>query len=143
MEEAKDTDRKLLFFTVSTCLVFGSLLALISPFFPLIYNTSGEVQSLAARFILIAAGCMPLYAFMHGCYFTLRSGGKTWITVLFDSVYVWIADIPLAFILANFTALPIVLVYLSCQLIETLKCILGYVLVKKGIWLQNIVDTAS
>ena len=40
MEEAKDTDRKLLFFTVSTCLVCGSLLAAISPFFPLIYNTS-------------------------------------------------------------------------------------------------------
>lgn len=142
MEEAKDTDRKLLFFTVSTCLVFGSLLALISPFFPMIYNTSGEVQSLATRFILISALCMPLYAFMHGCYFTLRSGGKTWITVLFDSVYVWVADIPLAYVLAHFTGLPIVLVYLSCQLIETLKCILGYILVKKGIWLQNIVDTA-
>ncbi|EOT27230.1 MATE efflux family protein [Eubacterium sp. 14-2] len=139
MEEARDTDRKLLFFTVSTCLVCGSLLALISPFFPLIYNTSGEVQSLATGFILIAAGCMPLYAFMHGCYFTLRSGGKTWITVLFDSVYVWAVDIPLAFVLANFTGLPIVVVYLSCQLIETLKCILGYILVKKGIWLQNIV----
>lgn len=142
MEEAKDTDRKLLFFTVSTCFVFGSLLAMISPFFPLIYNTTQEVQSLATKFILIAAACMPLYAFMHGCYFTLRSGGKTWITVLFDSVYVWAADIPLAYVLAHFTGLPIVLVYLSCQLIETLKCILGYILVKKGIWLQNIVDTA-
>lgn len=142
MEEAKDTDRKLLFFTVSTCFVFGSLLAMISPFFPLIYNTTQEVQSLATKFILIAAACMPLYAFMHGCYFTLRSGGKTWITVLFDSVYVWAADIPLAYVLAHFTGLHIVLVYLSCQLIETLKCILGYILVKKGIWLQNIVDTA-
>lgn len=142
MEEAKDTDRKLLFFTVSTCFVFGTLLAMISPFFPLIYNTTQEVQSLATKFILIAAACMPLYAFMHGCYFTLRSGGKTWITVLFDSVYVWAADIPLAYVLAHFTGLPIVLVYLSCQLIETLKCILGYILVKKGIWLQNIVDTA-
>ena len=142
MEEARDTDRKLLFFTVSTCLVCGSLLALISPFFPLIYNTTQEVQSLATKFILIAAACMPLYAFMHGCYFTLRSGGKTWITVLFDSVYVWAADIPLAYVLAHFTGLHIVLVYLSCQLIETLKCILGYILVKKGIWLQNIVDTA-
>ncbi|MCI8483964.1 MAG: MATE family efflux transporter [Lachnospiraceae bacterium] len=139
MQEARETDRKLLFFSVTTCLVFGSLLAVIAPFFPLLYHTSGEVQSLATRFILISAGCMPLYAFMHGCYFTLRSGGKTWITVLFDSVYVWVIDIPLAYVLANFTGLPIVQVYLSCQLIETLKCILGYVLVKKGIWLQNIV----
>lgn len=57
-------------------------------------------------------------------------------------MYVWAADIPLAYVLAHFTGLHIVLVYLSCQLIETLKCILGYILVKKGIWLQNIVDTA-
>lgn len=140
MEEAKDTDRKLLVFTVATCAVFGSLLAAISPFFPKIYNTSAEVQGLATRFILIAAACMPLYAFMHGCYFTLRSGGKTWITVLFDSVYVWCVDIPLAYVLSRFTGVPIVWVYLSCQLIETIKCFIGYALVKKGIWLQNIVS---
>lgn len=140
MEEAKDTDRKLLVFTVGTCVIFGSLLAIISPFFPKIYNTSNNVQELATRFILIAAACMPLYAFMHGCYFTLRSGGKTWITVLFDSVYVWLVDIPLAYVLSRFTDMPIVWVYLSCQLIETIKCFIGYALVKKGIWLQNIVS---
>ena len=140
MEEAKDTDRKLLVFTVATCAVFGSLLAVISPFFPKIYNTSAEIQGLATRFILIAAACMPLYAFMHGCYFTLRSGGKTWITVLFDSVYVWCVDIPLAYVLSRFTGIPIIWVYLCCQMIETIKCFIGYVLVKKGIWLQNIVS---
>lgn len=140
MEEAKDTDRKLLVFTVGSCVIFGSLLAAISPFFPQIYNTSAEVQSLATKFILIAALCMPLYAFMHGCYFTLRSGGKTWITVLFDSVYVWVVDIPLAYVLSRFTGISIVWVYLSCQLIETIKCVIGYVLVKKGIWLHNIVS---
>lgn len=140
MKEAKETDTKLLVFSVATCAIFGSLLAAISPFFPKIYNTSTDVQGLATRFILIAAVCMPLYAFMHGCYFTLRSGGKTWITVLFDSVYVWCVDIPLAYILSRFTDVPIVWVYLSCQLIETIKCFIGYALVKKGIWLQNIVS---
>lgn len=140
MDEAKDTDRKLLVFTVGTCVIFGSLLAAISPLFPQIYNTSAEVQGLATRFILVSAVCMPLYAFMHGCYFTLRSGGKTWITVLFDSVYVWCVDIPLAYVLSRFTGVPVIWVYLSCQLIETIKCFIGYALVKKGIWLQNIVS---
>lgn len=143
MEEAKDTDRKLLVFTVGTCAVFGALLAIISPLFPQIYNTTAEVQGLASQFIFIAAVCMPIYAFIHGCYFTLRSGGKTWITVLFDSVYIWIIDIPLAYILSRFTGVPIVLVYLSCQLVETVKCIIGYALVKKGIWLQDIVSNSK
>ncbi|MEG0963056.1 MAG: MATE family efflux transporter, partial [Lachnospiraceae bacterium] len=87
MKEAKDTNRKLMVFTVSSCVIFGGLLAIVAPVFPQIYNTTPQVQGLATKFIMIAALCMPMYAFMHGCYFTLRSGGKTWITVLFDSVY--------------------------------------------------------
>ena len=31
-------------------------------------------------------------------------------------------------------------VYAMCQGIEFLKCILGFILLKKGIWLNNIVS---
>ena len=65
MEEAKDTDRKLIFFSVSSCLVIGVLLVLLAPVFPKIYNTSEEVRSLAARFIIIGACLMPMQAFLH------------------------------------------------------------------------------
>lgn len=82
---------------------------------------------------------MPLEAFMNASYFTLRSGGKTFITFLFDSVSVWVISIPFAFILMNFTSLGVVQVYLFCQLISIIKCIIGYILVKKGVWINNIV----
>ena len=76
---------------------------------------------------------------MNASYFTLRSGGKTFITFLFDSVSIWVISIPFAYILMNFTSLSIVTVYLMCQLISIIKCIIGYVLVKKGVWINNIV----
>lgn len=139
MEEAKDTDRKLIFFSVISCFAIGIIMAVIAPFFPKMYNTSSQVKQYATDFIVIAALCMPLYAFMHASYFTLRSGGKTIVTFIFDSGCVWLFSIPLAYCLTSFTTMDIVLIYLCCQLVEIIKCIVGFVLVKKGVWLQNIV----
>lgn len=139
MEEAKDTDTKLIAFSVASCLVMGGLLALVAPLFPLMYNTTDTVRALATGFIRIVAVCMPLYAFVHCAYFTLRSGGKTIVTFLFDSVFVWVASIPLAYVLSRFTDVPVVPLYFICQSLEAIKCVIGFVLIKKGVWLQNIV----
>ncbi|MDO5518233.1 MAG: MATE family efflux transporter [Clostridium sp.] len=139
MEEAKETDTRLIFFSVASCFIIGVLMAMVSPLFPKIYNTSAEVREYATYFIIIIALCMPLEAFMNASYFTMRSGGKTFITFLFDSVSVWVISIPFAYFLMNFTELPIVLVYLFCQLISIIKCVIGYILVKKGVWINNIV----
>ncbi len=139
MEEAKDTDTKLIVFSVVSCLGTGLTLIILAPLFPMLYNTTAQVKELATYFLRVAALCMPLAAFMHATYFTLRSGGKTIVTFLFDSVYMWCASIPLAFVLSRYTDMWIVLLFLSVQLIDIVKCIIGYVLVKKGTWLQNIV----
>ena len=76
---------------------------------------------------------------MHAAYFTLRAGGKTFITFVFDSGFIWVVSLPLAFVLSRFTQVPIAPLYLTCQLVEIIKCVIGYTLVKKGVWLQNIV----
>ncbi len=139
MEEAKDTDNKLIAFSVFSCVVMGGLLMLTAPLFPMLYNTTDSVRGLATAFIRIAAACMPIHAFAHASYFTMRSGGKTFVTFLFDSVYLWVISMPLAFVLSRFTDLPIVPLYLCCQLIDLVKCVVGFILIKKGVWMNNIV----
>ena len=139
MEEAKDTDAKLIAFSVFSCFGIGAILMLLAPLFPLFYNTTEQVRALATGFIRVGAACMPIYAFMHASYFTLRSGGKTLITFCFDSVFLWVVSTPLAFVLSRYTALPILTLYLCVQLIDLIKCVIGFILVKKGVWLQNIV----
>lgn len=139
MEEARDTDTKLIAFSVSACVVIGGVLAFLAPLFPNIYNTTDEVKSLATAFIRVIALYMPMGAFLHASYFTLRSGGKTIVTFVFDSVFMWVVSIPVAYVLSRYTTVPIVPLYFACQMIEIIKCVIGYVLVKKGIWLQNIV----
>lgn len=142
MEEAKDTDRKLIVFSVLSCFVLGGLMVILSPLFPRLYNTSDQVKELAVRLLWISACCMPLYAFVHASYFTLRSGGKTIITFFFDSVYLWCINIPLAYVLSRFTGLSMAPLFLCCQLIDLIKCAIGFILVKKGVWLNNIVSSS-
>lgn len=142
MEEARDTDSKLIAFSVFSCLGFGAVMFALAPLFPRLYNTSEfpEVPGLAASLLRVAACCMPMWAFMHTTYFTLRTGGKTIVTFLFDSVFLWCVTTPFAFVLSRFTALPIVPLYLNCQLLDLIKCAIGFVLVKKGVWVNNIVE---
>lgn len=139
-EEAKDSAYKLMFFSFMSCVLVGAVMVVVAPFFPELYNTSTQIKELAKKFIVVAAVCMPLQALTHATYFTLRSGGKTIITFIFDSFFVWSVTIPLAFCLTRYSSLSIVMVYLICQSIEAVKCIIGFLLVKKGVWIQKIVD---
>ena len=118
----------------------GGVLAICSPFIPQVYNTTDTVKDLAMQLLLVSAAIMPVIAFAHDCYFTIRSGGRTLLTFVFDSCSMWLVAVSLAFALANFTDLPIIPLYITIQLIEVLKCVIGFILVKKGIWIRNIID---
>lgn len=140
MQKAVDTDRKLIFFCEVCCAVVGGILFVLAPLFPQIYNTSPEVRELATGLIRIASVFMPLYAFYHAAYFTLRTGGKTMITFVFDSCYMWVVNIPVAFLVSRLTQMPLLPMYLLCQSVEIVKAVIGFVLIKKGVWINNIVD---
>ncbi len=139
-EKAVDLDRKLIFSSVVSCVVMGALLCAVAPFFPLLYKTEPQIQQLATKLIFIMAATMPLHAYVHTCYFTLRSGGKTVITFLFDSVAIWAVNYPLVFCLARFApGLSVPIIMLIEQLSNVLKCIVGSILLKKRIWVNNLV----
>lgn len=138
-EEAVDTDRKLIVFSVAICFVIGGAMAAVAPLFPRIYNTTEKIRSLAASLITIVALCMPINSLANACYFTLRSGGKTFITFLFDSFFVCVVTVPLALFLSSVVKMDIRPLFLCCQLIDLVKCVLGLIFIRKGIWINNIV----
>ncbi len=140
VDKAKQSAWRLITATVGGCVVMGGILAVCSPFIPQVYNTTDAVKDLATQLLLVSAAIMPVIAFAHDCYFTIRSGGRTLLTFVFDSCSMWLVAVPLAFVLANFTDLPIIPLYIVIQLIEVLKSIIGFILVKKGIWIRNIID---
>jgi len=139
-DEAQESVSRLLALSVGIAVAIGAVVALLSPLFPLLYNTTDEVRALAAKFILIAACTMPVHSFNHASYFALRSGGKTLITFLFDGVYVWLISVPAAFCLSRLTDMPIVPLYAIVQSLDLLKSAVGYLFIKKGVWVNNIVS---
>ncbi|MBQ6563971.1 MAG: MATE family efflux transporter [Clostridia bacterium] len=139
MEEARDTDNKMIALSIALSSLVALAVFATAPFFPRMYNTEEDVRHLATIFMLITGIFMPQNAFMNATYFTLRSGGKTLLTFLFDSVNGWVISIPIAFILSRFTGLHVAYIMILVMIGDWGKCILGFVLVKKGIWLQNIV----
>lgn len=139
LEEAKDTDRKLITFSVLICVVIGGVMALFAPMIPMVYDTTDAIRELARDFLLIYALVMPINSLANACYFTMRSGGKTFVTFLFDSVYVWVVMIPLAYFLQSYTALTIVPIFFLCQFADIGKGIVGLILIRRGVWIQNIV----
>lgn len=139
MEKARDTDNKMIAFSVLSCIGVAIVMLAVAPLFPQLYRTNREVRELARNFIMITALLMPAQAFLHAAYFTLRSGGKTIITFLFDSVFLWCVSVVTAYTLSRFTALPVTGIFAIVQSADILKCIIGFILVKKGIWMENIV----
>lgn len=137
-DEVWDTDRKLIAFSVMSCLVCGSLLALISGLFPKIYNTTDDVRAIATALICVNAVVMPFNAVNFGCYFTLRAGGKTLLTFLSDSGFIWAVSVPLAFILSRLTGMAIIPMYALCMSADILKSVFGIWLVKKGTWIRSL-----
>ncbi len=139
IERAKNCTWRLMTVAVGSNLIMATLLTVFAPAIPHIYNTEPHVRQIATQLLYVIAVMMPAYSFSHCCYFTLRSGGKTIITFLFDSVFTWCVNVPVAWLLAYRTGLHIVPLYFSVQALELVKVVVGFVLVKKGVWIHNIV----
>ncbi|MBQ3575426.1 MAG: MATE family efflux transporter [Clostridia bacterium] len=139
VEKAKDHAWKMLAFSTAVAFVMSLILAAVSPFIPMLYNTTASVRGMATRLILATCAAMAFHAYTNCSYFILRSGGKTVITFIFDSGFVWLLSVPLAFVLTRFTGLNVVVAYLCVQMLDLVKAVFGYILIRTGIWVQNIV----
>ena len=143
LDTAKQTAWRLMFLSLITNLIMGSMLAVASPFIPMIYNTEVVVRDIATELLYVIAFMMPVYSVAHCCYFTLRSGGRTIMTFIFDSGFTWGLCVPTAWILAYMTNVSITPFYFVVQGLELIKVVIGFVLVRKGVWVRNIVSGKS
>lgn len=139
LERAGEDAPRLMAFSSSACFVSGCLLFLAAPWVPKLYNTSGAIMLLASQLMRVHSCFLWIDAITNASYFVLRCGGRTLITVLFDSVFSWIVYVPLAWCLIHLTALPLLPVFTIVMSMNVIKASLGIILVKKGIWIRNIV----
>jgi Na+-driven multidrug efflux pump len=139
-EKAYDTDRKLITFSVLLSLAVSVVVIAVSDKIPLLYNTAQAAKDYAAYFIKVAAAFSVVHAFANASYFTIRSGGKTLITFLMDSVFIMCINVPVAFMLYYVFHLDILIAFPIVQAVDIIKVVIGMILIKKRVWLNNIVE---
>lgn len=138
-EEVLSASKKCLWTGVASGLVFGALMLAVARLFPQLYNTTDDVRALATKLIwLTALIWLPMRAFIHPVYFAIRAGGKTFITMMFDSGFLWLTMVPLAYCLSRYTSISILWLYTVCNSMEIIKCAIGYRMLIGGSWIQNL-----
>jgi hypothetical protein len=119
----------------------GIIMSICAPFIPNLYNTTDFVKELASKFLIVSAIMLPFNAFANSTYFTLRSGGLTGVTFIFDSGYKCFITLPIALVLTYATSMPIIPLYAICLGTDLFKCILGFIFIKSDMWLKNLTTT--
>jgi len=139
IQKAKESSMIILGFSVLATFIFTAIMIGAAYFVPNLYNASDSIKTTARDLILIAAIFLPFQTWNCVCYFTLRAGGKVILTMFFDCLFVIFVRFPVSYILSKYTGLDIRLVYIVGHLLEVCKSFVGFILVKKDIWLKTIV----
>ena len=139
-EQVRRDNRRMIGLCVWVCFGVGAIAVVLSGVFPRLYNTTDSVRSIAAGLICLSAVMMPVNSYNNAMYFTLRSGGQTFVTFVFDSGYSWCVCVPVAYLLSRFTSLSILPLYAVCVGVDVFKIFIGKYLLDKGVWIRRIVD---
>lgn len=139
IETAKDNAYKLLCFSLILSLVMGLLMSSFTLLLPFLYSkVSKESLLLAKQFLIIMSFFFILYMFNTQCYFILRTGGDTKNTMFMDSGFMWAVNIPIVYLLAYHTSIPVLYVYGISQGTDAIKAILAYRIIRKEKWAKNL-----
>lgn len=133
-------NKRMIRLCVAVCFAVGALTMVLAPVFAGLYNTTDTVRSIAVGLICLTALMMPVNSYNNAMYFTLRSGGQTFVTFVFDSGFSWCVCVPVAFCLSRFTEMSILPLYGICVGVDLFKVFIGKVLLDKGVWIRRIVD---
>jgi Na+-driven multidrug efflux pump len=136
--EAKEDSYRYISFALFIGIVVGTLMFILRNTVPQLYDFDDSIIKMAETLIMISAFMVPIRVYSITCYFIIRSGGKVFITFLFDSVFTIVIRFGITFIFVLTTNLSIYYIYLISELLEVIKIVVGTVLVNKGIWLNNL-----
>lgn len=138
LEEARNRGYYMLGFSAILALCLGSLMFIASTIVPQFYNVTLIERTIATSILRIMSIMFVIYMSTAECYFILRAGGDMKSTLIMDSVFMWMVNVPVVYLVATFTTWPILLVYLAGQSTDFLKLVLSYALVKKEKWVKNL-----
>ena len=143
MEYARDVNKKIIAFAIVVCIVIAVIMSLVAPLISKGYNTSEDVKRQANYVMWIMASILPCCGFTNCASSTLRAGGLTTLGFILDGMYALCISAPMAVILSRYTNISFVSLFFICQYLEVIKAAIQFYFVKKGDWLQNVVNSGA
>jgi putative MATE family efflux protein len=131
--------KRILIINVFISFLFSFFMYFFSFYFPNFYNVSDDIKIMSSKCIQSFAFTFVITTFVNTTFHILRSGGKTLLTTLFDSCFIWCVMIPIQFLLVKFTSFELNIIYLYVLLIQLFQCIFGYIIIHKKIWIKNLI----
>ena len=139
IRKAREDAPKLITYSLFIGLLVTLMFAGVAYAAPPLYNTTDDVRALARDMLLIIGATAPLLGVINSSYYTVRAGGRAFLTMFIDSVMRWTGECAIAFFLSRFTGIGILPLYAAVQIGQVIKMIVGLVIVKSGIWARTIV----
>lgn len=138
-EEAQKQAYYSLMLTIASCLILGAFLASCSSLITGLYKGVGEeAKKIASKLIRFSSAYLLINGVNTSLFFLLRGGGKTGVVFFFDSFYGWVVSIPLAFVLSSCTNISFINMYIVVYLSDSLKMIVGFILLVSKKWYKNL-----
>ena len=138
LDEARNRGYYMLGFSAILALLLGSIMFFSSMIVPQLYDVTLIEREIASSVLRVMSVMFVIYMSTAECYFILRAGGDMKSTLIMDSVFMWVVNVPVVFVVAYFTDWPILAVYLAGQSTDFLKLMISYTLVKKEKWVKNL-----
>lgn len=139
LDEARENGYRLVGFSVFLAVFMGILMNLSRGIIPLLYSQiSLESQTVAARYLLVQSFMFWIYMATTEFFFILRAGGDTKNTLIMDSFFMWLVNIPVVAAVTYLTNWNYLFMYLAGQCTDLLKLLFSYHLFRKEQWLVNL-----
>ena len=138
LKEAKEDSTKYIFFSVVLGLLITILMFFIKDPILSLYKFDSNILDVAGKLIIISSFLVVVRTYSITCYFIMRSGGKIFITFLFDSVFTIVIRFGITFLFVKLTNLNIFYIYFISEILEVIKIVIGTILVKKGVWVNKL-----
>lgn len=131
--------KKLIWYGTVGAVALSIVVVLSSGAYIRIYNIEPEVRQLTRQILFAYALVAPfkvLNMIVGGGI--LRSGGKTKVAMIIDTIGTWGFGVPLGLTAAFVLELPIPAVYFLLSLEEAVRVVISLVVFRKKIWMQSL-----
>lgn len=138
-----DEARKRKDWMMGAAVVFGIFMAFVgfltTYLVPVVFGSlSLAAQEICRRMVLLMSILMPLWVFINTQFAVSRSGGDTKMGAYVDGGFTLILIIPGIFIIARYTNLDPVMMYLMVKLVDIPKIIFAAYWLRKEKWIRNL-----